>query len=79
MYLELAKRQFGDEAPNEIVFIYELKADQDYKEFTVKADYDIVERVFKAAQKVVDAVEAGVMPECNVDSGGCKQCDLIGE
>ena len=77
MYLELAKRQFGDEAPNEIVFIYELKADQDYKEFTVKADYDIVERIFNAAQKVVDAVEAGVMPECNVDPSGCKQCDLI--
>jgi hypothetical protein len=77
MYLELAKRQFGDEAPNEIVFIYELKADQDYREFTVKADYDIVERVFNAAQKVVDAVEVGVMPECNVDPNGCKQCDLI--
>ena len=77
MYLELANRQFGDQAHDEIVFIYELKADQDYKEFTVKADYDIVERIFKAAQKVVDAVEAGVMPECNVDPSGCKQCDLI--
>lgn len=79
MYLELAKRMYGEEAPKEIVFIYELKADQDYKEFTVKADYDIVERVFYAAQKVIDAVEADVMPKCNVDSSGCKQCDLIGE
>ena len=79
MYLELAKRQFGDQAPEEIVFIYELKADQDYKEFTVKADYEIVERVFLAAQKVIDAVEAGVMPECNVSPEGCKTCLLIGE
>ena len=78
MYLELAKRQFGEEAPDEIVFIYELKADQDYKEFTVKADYEIVERIFLAAQKVVDAVETGVMPECNVSPEGCKSCLLIG-
>jgi len=78
MYLELAKRQFGEEAPNEIVFIYELKADQDYKEFTVKADYEIVERIFLAAQKVVNAVETSVMPECNVSPEGCKSCLLIG-
>jgi hypothetical protein len=77
MYLELAKRMYGDEAPNEIVFIYELKADQDYKEFTVKANFEIVERVFNAAKKVVDAVEAAKMPECNVSKDGCKQCDLI--
>lgn len=79
MYLELAKRQFGDEAPKELVFIYELKADQDYKEFTVKADYDIVERIFFAAQKIIDAVEKGVMPECNVAPKGCKSCFSIGE
>jgi hypothetical protein len=77
MYLELAKRMYEDEAPNEIVFIYELKADQDYKEFTVKANFEIVERVFNAAQKVVDAVAADKMPECNVSEDGCKQCDLI--
>lgn len=77
MYLELAKRMYGDEAPNEIVFIYELKADQDYKEFTVKANFEIVERVFNAARKVVNAVEADTMPECNVSEDGCKQCDLI--
>lgn len=78
MYLELARRMYGDEAPNEIVFIYELKADQDYKEFTVKADYEIVERVFHKAEKVIKAVEAGVSPDCNNDPvSGCKQCNLI--
>jgi hypothetical protein len=75
MYLELARRMFGDEAPKEIVFLYELKADQDYKEFSVKADFEIVERVFRDAQSIIDAVEAGVMPECNVQWGGkCKAC-----
>ena len=77
MYLELAKRMYGNEAPDEIVFIYELKADQSYKEFTVKADYEIVERVFNAAKKVLDAVNADTMPDCNVSPEGCKQCNLI--
>jgi hypothetical protein len=78
MYLELAKRMFGEEAPNEIVFLYELKADQSYKEFTVKADYEIVDRIFFKAEKVVKAVEAEVMPECNINpEEGCKSCNLI--
>jgi CRISPR/Cas system-associated exonuclease Cas4 (RecB family) len=79
MYLELAKRMFGDDAPNEIVFLYELKANQDYKEFIIKSDYDTVSRVFYAAEKINKAVNDGVMPKCNVDPSGCKQCDLIGE
>jgi hypothetical protein len=79
MYLELARRMFGEEAPKEIVFLYELKADQDYKEFTIKADYDVVSRIFFAAEKINEAVDAGVSPKCNVSPDGCKQCDLIGE
>lgn len=79
MYLELARRMYGEDAPKEIVFLYELKMDQDYKEFTVKADYDMVERVFYKAQQINDAVDAGVIPKCNVDPSGCKQCDLIGD
>lgn len=80
MYLELAHRMHGDDAPSEIVFIYELKADQDYREFTVKADYEFVAHVFDAAQKVVDAVNEGKMPRCNIDRyDGCKSCNSIGE
>ena len=78
MYLELAKRMYGSDAPNEIVFIYELKADQSYKEFSVKADFEMVERIFWIAEKIVDAVEAGKMPACNIDpENGCKECNLI--
>jgi CRISPR/Cas system-associated exonuclease Cas4 (RecB family) len=73
VYLELMKRM-GHEV-NEIVFLYELKADQSYKEFKVKADYEIVEHVFEGAEKVVKAVEAGIVPDCNNNPGGtCKQC-----
>jgi hypothetical protein len=77
MYLELSKRMFGVEAPKEIVFLYELKSNQAYKEFTIKADYEVVDRIFFKAEKIIKAVEAGVMPDCNVNENGCKQCNQI--
>jgi CRISPR/Cas system-associated exonuclease Cas4 (RecB family) len=74
VYLELLKRM--GTPVNEIVFLYELKANQSYKEFSVKADYELVRHVFDGAKFVVEAVEAGVAPECNNTPGGtCKQCD----
>jgi hypothetical protein len=80
MYLELAKRIFGEDAPKEIVFIYELKADQDYREFTIKADYEFVEPIFEKAQLVVDAFKAGTPIECSNNAAlGCKQCNQFGE
>ena len=73
LYLELMKRM-GNPV-DEIVFLYELKADQSYKEFTVKADYSLVEHVFDGAKSVVDAVAAGVVPDCSNNPGSiCKQC-----
>jgi hypothetical protein len=75
MYLELMKRM-GHENVNEIVFLYELKADQSYKEFSVKADFEIVRHIFDKAESVVKSVEAGVAPECTNNPGAtCKQCD----
>jgi hypothetical protein len=70
---------FGDVAPKEIVFLYELKSNQVYKEFTIKADYEVVDRIFFKAEKIIKAVEAGVMPLCNVSEDGCKQCNQIEE
>jgi hypothetical protein len=73
MYLELMKRMGHD--VNEIVFLYELKADQSYKEFVIKADFEIVEHVFERAARVVKAVEDGIVPVCNNNVGStCKQC-----
>jgi hypothetical protein len=78
VYLELMKRM-GHEL-DEIVFLYELKADQDYKEFTIKGDYEIVRHVFEGAEKVVKAVETNQEPKCNNNVGGtCKQCDGYAE
>lgn len=74
VYLELMKRM-GNPI-NEIVFLYELKADQSYKEFSIKADFELVRHIFDKAAFVVAAVDAGVAPECTNNPGGtCKQCD----
>lgn len=80
MYLELMDRMGvrdnNDEPIDEIVFLYELKADQSYKEFSIKRDFEMVRHIFDKAKFVVDAVEAGVAPDCNNNPGGtCKQCD----
>lgn len=77
IYLELMRR-LGHEV-NEIVFLYELKADQDYKEFVIKADFELVESKFLKAKRVCEAVEAGTPLECsNNGSLGCKQCQQFG-
>lgn len=74
VYLELMHRM-GNPV-DEIVFLYELKADQSYKEFTVRRDFELVRHVFDGAKSVVDAVEAGVSPDCTNNPGStCKQCD----
>lgn len=74
VYLELLKRM--GTPVNEIVFIYELKANQSYKEFSVKADYELVRHVFDGAKFVVDAVNSNTEPDCsNTPGGTCKQCD----
>jgi hypothetical protein len=77
VYLELAKRM--GTPIDEIVFIYELKADQDYREFVVKADYEIVEPIFEKAKQVVDAVNAQTPIACTVNEVGCKSCLQFGE
>ena len=75
VYLELMKRMGHD--VNEIVFIYELKADQDYKEFPpVKADFEMVRHIFDKAERVVAMVNSNTEPQCsNTPGGTCKQCE----
>jgi len=76
IYLELMKRMGHD--VNEIVYIYELKADQDYKEFAVKADFELVEDIFDKARIVVEAVDSKTPLECNIGLG-CKSCAQFGD
>jgi hypothetical protein len=64
-----------ESAPETIVFIYELKLNQDYKEFEVGYDPTYVEQFFDTALDIVWAVAQGKPPVCNIDSvKGCKRC-----
>ena len=63
------------EAPNEIVFIYELKANQEYKEFVVKYNSEYTAEIFDKAEDVTWAVHNNRPPVCNIDPvKGCKRC-----
>ena len=73
IYLELMRRM-GNPV-DEIVFLYELKADQSYKEFTVRADYELVRHIFDAAEKLMDNIKTNTVPDCsNLPGSRCKQC-----
>lgn len=79
VYLHLANLMVEEgkleSAPKEIVFIYELKANQDYKEFVVSYGPEFVEPIFEAALDVVWAVDNKRPPVCSIDAvNGCKRC-----
>ena len=60
--------------PQEAVFIYESKPNQESKEFIVrKSDFDVA-HLFEAAAKIVDAVNAQTPIECNISPDGCSKC-----
>lgn len=83
LYLEIlhrmADKDLIDSAPEEVVFIYELKADQSVKEFNVPYDPSISEPAIQEAARVVAAVEAQQVPNCVKTSGSCKQCASFGD
>ena len=79
VYLHLAHIMVEDglleSAPSEIVYIYELKANQDYKEFSVAYNPEHSAQFFDSALDVVWALENNRPPQCNIDSVlGCSRC-----
>lgn len=69
-----------ESAPDEIVFLYELKLNQDYKEFSVKYDPEITKPIFEAALDVSWAVDNNIPPACSIDPvNGCKRCESFKE
>jgi hypothetical protein len=65
-----------ESAPKEIVFIYELKSNQDYKEFTVKYNPEFTADIFDKALDVSWAVDNKRPPVCSIDPvNGCKRCE----
>lgn len=76
----MVEEGLAETAPDEIVFIYELKANQDYKEFAVKYDPEYVEDIFDNALDVAWAVKNNRPPACNIDPvNGCKRCESFRE
>lgn len=65
-----------ESAPKEIVFIYELKSNQDYKEFTVKYNPEFTAEIFEKAMDVSWAVDNNRPPVCSIDPvKGCTRCE----
>jgi len=65
-----------ESAPGEIVFIYELKSNQDYKEFTVKYNPEFTAEIFEKAMDVSWAVDNNRPPVCSIDPvKGCIRCE----
>jgi hypothetical protein len=80
VYLELAYRMgirdLDGNPIDEAVFIYELKADNSYKEFVRKRDFELVRHVFDKAERIVRYVEEDHEPLCsNNPTGTCSQCE----
>ena len=62
-------------APDEIVFLYECKANQEYREFVVKYQPELVEDIFDAARDIAWGLDHDQPPLCNQDPRqGCKLC-----
>lgn len=84
MYLHLANLMKEEgiipSAPDEIVFIYELKSNQDYKEFVVSYTPSLVEGILDTALDIVWAVEHGRDIACNINAAnGCKKCNAYSQ
>lgn len=60
------------EAPKEIVFLYECKANQAAKEFIVPHDRRLVQPLIDGAIRVKEHIEKGTPPDCPHEN--CKQC-----
>jgi hypothetical protein len=76
--LELMHKGTDTPTPQEAMFLYESKVDQQVKEFVVpKSDFGITE-LFEAAKGIVNAVDTQTEPVCNIDpSGSCYQCEVF--
>jgi hypothetical protein len=83
LYLELGHQMVEagvfKSFPEEIVFIYECKANQAVKEFTVSRTPEVVEDVFIAAESIVSALDTNTPVPCNIDPVNCSKCNKFKE
>lgn len=71
----MVEEKIFESAPTEIVFIYELKSSQDYKEFVVQYNPEFTKDIFDKALDVAWAVDNNRPPVCSINPvAGCKRC-----
>jgi hypothetical protein len=75
LYMKLAEMANLEYQPQEAVFIYENKANQQSKEFIVaKSNFGLME-ILDAAAMIVESVDKKTPPSCNINANtGCYQC-----
>lgn len=59
---------------DKIVFLYEFKANQQVREFTVYPSDDILQPMLDNVRAIKSALEEGKPPECPHNKGGCALC-----
>jgi CRISPR/Cas system-associated exonuclease Cas4 (RecB family) len=79
IYLHLAHLMFGDEAPKDIVFIYEFKVNQQIKEFVVPYNPDLTKGIFRDAADIVRRIEKNAGPPECVTGHSCSECSAYAE
>jgi hypothetical protein len=75
MYMKLAELIGLSIQPQEALFLYENKSNQQVKEFVIpKSDFGI-SHILEAAENIVFAIDKKEHPTCNIDATeGCYQC-----
>lgn len=74
IYLRVLHETPGISAPNEVVFIYEFKVNQQPKEFVVPYRSAFTDEIIEKAILVREHVQSGTPPKC--PSGGCGRCQM---
>ena len=76
IYLRLANETM-ESAPQSIIFLYESKAHQDYKEFEIAYDPTFVEDRWVQALDIVTRIERkDIAPNCVRGPAGCPDCNM---
>jgi CRISPR/Cas system-associated exonuclease Cas4 (RecB family) len=78
LYLHLARFYAGLDV-DRIVFIYDFKASQDVKCFTIPYNAEKAEALIGRVQEMVNAVTSRSLPPCSVSENGCRDCKPYAE
>lgn len=79
LYLHLARTVGGLEQVRRILFIYDFKATQETRSFTVEYDESAALEMVRSIEQMAHAVRTRALPDCTVNPGGgsCRDCDVF--